>query len=100
MCRKLAAALEAEVGCSRPVAENNKWLPIASYIGVTGVVVKPELCLLLGVSGQVQHIAGIDKSRIIVAINKDKNAPIFKHADFGLVGDMYKIIPALTEKLS
>ena len=100
MMRKLASALEAEVGCSRPVAENNKWLPKAVYMGVTGVQVKPELCMSIGVSGQVQHIAGINKSRVIVAINKDKDAPIFKNADFGVVGDLYKVVPALIEKLS
>lgn len=100
MCRKLAKVLDAEVGCSRPVAENNKWLPKSSYLGITGVQVKPELIVVLGVSGQVQHIGGINKSKVIVAINKDKSAPVFKNADFGLVGDMYKIVPALIEKLS
>ena len=100
LCRKLAKVLDAEIGCSRPVAENNKWLPKSSYLGITGVQVKPELILALGVSGQVQHIGGINKSKVIVAINKDKAAPIFKNADFGLVGDMYKVIPALIEKLS
>lgn len=100
LMHKLASALEAEVGCSRPVAENNKWMPKADYMGVTGVVVKPDLCFAIGVSGQVQHIAGIDKSKVIVAVNKDKNAPIFKHCDFGIVGDLYKVVPALIEKLS
>lgn len=100
LCRKLASVLDAEVGCSRPVAENNKWMPKSCYLGVTGVVVKPELCMSIGVSGQVQHIAGIEKSKVVVAINKDKNAPIFKNADFGVVGDLYKVIPALIEKLS
>ena len=100
MCRNLAKALDAEVGCSRPVAENNKWMPKSSYMGITGVQVKPELLVALGVSGQVQHIGGINKSKVIVAINKDKAAPMFKNADFGLVGDMYKIVPALIEKLS
>lgn len=99
MCRKLAKLLDAELGCSRPVAENNKWMPKACYMGITGVQVKPDLIIALGLSGQVQHIGGINKSKIIVAINKDKAAPIFKNADFGLVGDMYKIVPALTEKL-
>ena len=99
MCQKLAEALGGEVGCSRPVAENNKWMPKSSYLGITGVQVKPELLIALGVSGQVQHIGGINKSKVIVAINKDKAAPIFKNADFGLVGDMYKIVPALIEKL-
>lgn len=100
MCRKLASLLDAEVGCSRPVAENNKWMPIANYIGLTGVTVKPDLLFSMGVSGQVQHIAGINKSKLIVAVNKDKNAPIFENADFGIVGDIYKVIPALIEKLS
>lgn len=100
MCRALAKAIEGEVGCSRPVAENNKWMPKSSYLGITGVTVKPELLIAVGLSGQVQHIGGINKSKVIVAINKDKSAPIFKNADFGLVGDMYKIIPALIEKLS
>lgn len=100
MCRRLASVLEAEVGCSRPVAENNKWMPKACYIGITGVQVKPDLCFVVGVSGQVQHIAGINKSKFIVAVNKDKEAPIFKNADFGIVGDMYKVLPALIEKLS
>ena len=100
MCYKLAGVIGAEVGCSRPVAENNKWLPKAQYMGITGVQVKPDLIITLGVSGQVQHIGGINKSKVVVAINKDKAAPIFKNADFGLVGDMYKIVPALIEKLS
>lgn len=100
MCRQLAKTLEGEVGCSRPVAENNKWMPKSSYMGITCVQVKPELLIALGVSGQVQHIGGINKSKVIVAINKDKAAPIFKNADFGLVGDLYKIVPALIEKLS
>lgn len=100
MCRQLAKVIGAEVGCSRPVAENNKWMPKACYMGITGVQVKPELIIVLGVSGQVQHIGGINKSKLIVAINKDKAAPIFKNADFGLVGDIYKIVPALIEKLS
>ncbi|WP_349947480.1 FAD-binding protein [Lacrimispora sp. BS-2] len=100
MCRKLAKLLDAEVGCSRPIAENNKWMPKACYLGITGVQVKPDLIVTLGLSGQVQHIGGINKSKVIIAINKDKAAPIFKNADFGLVGDMYKIVPALIDKLS
>lgn len=98
LCRALAAAIGAEVGCSRPVAENNKWM--SQYMGITGVQVKPDLIITVGVSGQVQHIGGISNSKVIVAINKDKNAPIFKSCDFGLVGDLYKILPQLTAKLS
>lgn len=100
MCRKLAGVIGAEVGCSRPVAENNKWMPKSSYMGITGVQVKPDVIITLGLSGQVQHIGGINKAKVIVSINKDKSAPIFKNCDFGLVGDMYKIVPALIEKLS
>lgn len=100
MCRALASAIDADLGCSRPIAENNKWMPKSCYMGITGVQVKPDLIICTGVSGQVQHIGGINKSKTIVAINKDKSAPIFKNCDFGLVGDMYKIIPLLTDKLS
>lgn len=100
MCRQLAKVIGGEVGCSRPVAENNKWLPKSTYMGITGVQVKPELLIALGVSGQIQHIGGINKSKVIVAINKDKVAPIFKSCDFGIIGDMYKVLPALIEKLS
>lgn len=100
MVNKLASVLGAEVGCSRPVAENNKWLPKASYMGITGTQVKPDAIFVMGCSGQVQHIGGINKSKVIVAVNKDKGAPIFKNCDFGVVGDMYKIVPALIEKLS
>lgn len=100
LCRELASVLGAEVGCSRPVAENNKWLPKSNYMGITGVQVKPDLLFAVGVSGQVQHIGGICKSRVIVAVNKDKAAPIFKNADFGVVGDLYKVLPAVIEKLS
>lgn len=98
--RKLSELLGADVGCSRPVAESNGWMPRARYIGVTGVIVKPEVCLLLGISGQVQHLVGINQSKTVVAINKDKDAPIFQHADFGVVGDMYKILPAVIERFS
>lgn len=98
--RKLASIIGADVGCSRPVAESNGWMPKSRYIGVTGTILKPELCFVIGVSGQVQHLVGINQSKTIVAINKDKNAPIFKNADFGVAGDMNKILPALIEKLS
>ncbi len=100
MIRAFARVIGADVGCSRPVAENNKWLPKSVYMGITGVQVKPDFIISVGVSGQVQHIGGINKSKIIIAVNKDKAAPIFKNCDFGIVGDLYKVIPALTEKLS
>ncbi len=99
MCRELATLLGAELGCSRPVAENNGWLPKAVYIGVTGIILKPELVVAIGTSGQVQHMVGINQAKTIVAINKDESAPIFKACDFGVVGDVYEILPRLIERL-
>lgn len=94
--RALAAALGAEVGCTRPIAEESRWLPRESYIGVSGVIVKPEIYVAVGLSGQVQHTVGIDRTGTIVAINKDENAPIFKVCDYGIVGDLKAIVPQLT----
>jgi len=99
MCRELATLLGADLGCSRPVAENNGWLPKAVYIGVTGIILKPELVVAICTSGQVQHMVGINQAKTIVAINKDENAPIFSSCDFGMVGDVYEILPMLIEKL-
>ena len=95
----LATMLEAEVGCSRPVAEGEGWMERERYIGVSGVMLKADLYFALGVSGQIQHMVGANASKLIVAVNKDKNAPIFQCADYGLVGDLHKVIPALTEAL-
>ncbi|SUH37801.1 electron transfer flavoprotein subunit alpha [Salmonella enterica subsp. enterica] len=69
------------------------------YIGVSGVLLKSDLYLTLGISGQIQHMVGGNGAKIIVAINKDKNAPIFNYADYGLVGDIYKVVPALIDQL-
>ena len=98
LARDLAAAIGGEVGCSRPVAEGEKWMPRETYIGVSGVMIKPELYIACGISGQVQHMAGVNQSRVIVAINKDKSAPIFKQCDYGIVGDLSAVLPALTKK--
>ena len=98
LARDLAAAIGGEVGCSRPVAEGEKWMPRETYIGVSGVMIKPELYIACGISGQVQHMAGVNQSRVIVAINKDKSAPIFKQCDYGIVGDLSVVLPALTKK--
>lgn len=95
----LAAALNAEVGCSRPIAEGEHWMDRERYIGVSGVLLKTDVYLALGISGQIQHMVGGNGAKTIVAINKDKNAPIFQYADYGLVGDIYKVVPALTELL-
>jgi electron transfer flavoprotein alpha subunit len=100
MVRAFASALGAEVGCTRPIAEEEKWLPREVYIGVSGMMIAPDVYVAIGLSGQVQHTVGINRAKTIIAINKEKNAPIFKQADFGIVGDLYKIVPALTELLA
>lgn len=100
MVQELATAIGAEVGCSRPIAEGEHWMERERYIGVSGVLLKSDLYLMLGISGQIQHMVGGNSAKTIVAINKDKNAPVFKYADYGLVGDIYKVIPALIEQLS
>lgn len=99
MIEEFAGAIGAEIGCTRPLAEGVNWLPRARYIGVSGVMFKPELYIGIGISGQVQHMVGCDQAGTIFAINKDKAAPIFSQADYGVVGDLYKIVPALIEKI-
>lgn len=92
-----AAKLGAELGCTRPIAEEEHLLARGRYIGVSGVTVRPAVYFAMGLSGQVQHMVGVNDSKIIVAVNKDKNAPIFQNCDIGLVADMNKVLPALTE---
>ncbi len=99
MIRALAQALSAEIGCTRPLAEGLNWLPRERYIGISGAQVRPDLYLGVGVSGQVQHMIGMSRSKIVAAINKDRNAPIFASADYGIVGDLYAVVPALLEAL-
>lgn len=95
---ELANVLKGKtVGCSRPIAADLKWLPEDQWIGLSGHKVKPKLYIAAGISGQIQHIAGMRDSGVIVAINKDPDALIFKSADYGIVGDLYEIIPKLTE---
>ena len=100
LARELAAALGAELACSRPLAEGLGWLPTERYVGVSGATIRPELYLAVGVSGQVQHMVGVNQAKVIVAINKDKNAPVFGQADLGVVGDLYDVLPALTNALA
>ncbi len=95
----LAEALAAEVACTRPLAEGLDWLPRERYIGISGAIIRPDLYLGVGVSGQVQHTVGMSDSRLVVAINKDQNAPIFEQADYGIVGDLYAVVPALIKAL-
>jgi len=99
LARELAAKLGAELACSRPIAEGVHWLPVERYIGVSGATIRPDLYVLVGISGQVQHMVGANRSKVIVAINKDKNAPVFAHADYGIVGDLYTVLPALAQVL-
>lgn len=96
----LAAALGGGVGCTRPVAEGADLMPAETYIGVSGLVVAPKVYVAAGLSGQMQHMVGCSKSGLIVAVNKDKNAPVFKQCDYGLIGDVATVLPALTAALS
>ncbi|WP_272678143.1 FAD-binding protein [Providencia sp. PROV019] len=96
----LADTIGAEIACSRPVAENEKWMEHERYVGISNLMLKPELYLAVGISGQIQHMVGANGAQIIVAINKDKNAPIFQFADYGIVGDLFKILPILTQQLA
>lgn len=100
IAKALAKAIGAEIACSRPVAENEKWMEHERYVGISNLILKPELYLAAGISGQIQHMVGANGAQTIVAINKDKNAPIFQFADYGIVGDLMKILPALTRQLS
>jgi electron transfer flavoprotein alpha subunit len=84
------------VGCSRPIAADLKWLSEDHWIGLSGHKVKPKLYVACGISGQIQHIAGMRDSGVVVAINKDPEALIFKSADYGIVGDLYEVLPRLT----
>lgn len=92
----LAAALHGAIGCTRPVADDKRWLPSEQYIGISGLNIRPDLYVAVGISGQVQHTVGLRDAKIIVAINKSESAPIFAAADYGIVGDLYKVLPLLT----
>jgi len=99
MIEALAGASKAEVGCSRPVAEGLNWLGKDRYIGVSGQHIAPDLYFAIGISGQLQHMVGVRGATTIVAINSDQNALVFEDADYCLIGDLYQIVPALTEAL-
>jgi len=96
---EFARILNAEVGCSRPLATDLKWMDESRWIGLSGKKVKPRLYIAVGISGQPQHIAGIMKAKTIVSINKDENAPINKNADYIVIADLYQVIPELINLL-
>jgi len=99
LAENLASAIGAELGCSRPVAEGEGWMERERYIGVSGVMLKADVYFAVGVSGQIQHMVGANGSKVIIAVSKDKNAPIFNFVDYGIVGDLYKVLPGLTSLL-
>jgi electron transfer flavoprotein alpha subunit len=95
----LADAIGAEIACSRPVAEGLNWMGKDRYIGSSGAHIAPQLYLAIGISGQLQHMVGVHGAETIVAINSDPNAAVFTQTDYGLVGDLYQLVPAIAAAL-
>ncbi len=98
MIEELAEVLGAATACSRPVADIH-WRPHHEHVGQTGVAIRPTLYIAAGISGAIQHLAGVNQSKVIVVINNDPEAPFFKAADYGVVGDLFQVVPRLTEAL-
>ena len=98
MVEDLAKVLHAATACSRPVADAH-WRPHNEHVGQTGFAIAPNLYIAIGISGAIQHLAGVNRSKVIVVINKDPEAPFFKAADYGIVGDAFEIVPKMTEAI-
>jgi electron transfer flavoprotein alpha subunit len=94
----LASAVGATLACSRPVADSH-WRPHHEHVGQTGGTIRPNLYIAVGISGAIQHLAGVNSSKTIVVINKDAEAPFFKAADYGVLGDAFEVVPRLTEAI-
>jgi electron transfer flavoprotein alpha subunit len=97
LVQELAEALGGVVGASRPLSDHLQWLPVDAKIGLSGQTVRPELYIACGISGQIEHVVGMRDSKVVVAINRDADAPIFQEADYCVVGDLYQVLPALTK---
>ena len=99
LARALCDKIGGGLGCSRPLTEGVNWLPTETYVGVSGLMLAPKVYIAAGISGQMQHMVGCNRATTLFAINKDKNAPVFKQCDFGLVGDIKAVLPAIIEAL-